>query len=77
MAPYPVNDSQLAVYLTFTFLSIVVSIVVYCVYQHSCSFKTLDVDSYISFYVSVSKDKKGVMSDDETDKSANKERLLY
>ena len=31
---YPVDDSQLTLYLVFTFLSIVVSLAVYCMYYH-------------------------------------------
>ena len=34
MEKYLVEDSQLTIYLVFTLLSLVVSLVVYCSYQH-------------------------------------------
>lgn len=34
MSDFPVDDTQIVIYLTFTFLSIAISIIVFCVYQH-------------------------------------------
>jgi hypothetical protein len=42
MGDFPVDDGQLAVYLVFTFLSLAVSIAVYCLTFHG--FKFADPD---------------------------------
>ncbi len=50
MGDFPVDDSQLAVYLVFTFLSLAVSIAVYCLYFHGFKFADGDYAQHISFY---------------------------
>lgn len=78
MESQPINNSQLAVYLTFTLLSIAISIVVYCIYQHADNIAEDDVRSYTSFYISVCKENKTELFDDsDIDKRANQQRLLY
>lgn len=53
MSDFPVNNTQIAIYLTFTFLSIAISIVSYCVYQHGFNLSEGDCNSYNCFYKNV------------------------
>lgn len=75
MAAYPVSDTQVAVYLSFTFLSILVSIMVYCLYQHGFNLAGTDIRSYTSFYISITREHQRIISDDTTNKT-NNDRLL-
>jgi hypothetical protein len=54
MGDFPVDDSQLAVYLLFTFLSLAVSIAFYCLYFHGFKFSDGDYAQHVSFYAEVS-----------------------
>lgn len=51
---YEVNDGQLALYLTFTFLSLVISLVVYCFYHHAFRLSDLDYSHSISTFAKIS-----------------------
>lgn len=42
MGDFPVDDGQLAVYLVFTFLSLALSIAVYCLTFHGFKFSDPD-----------------------------------
>lgn len=42
MGTFPVDDGQLALYLVFTFISLAISIAVYCLYFHGCKFSDAD-----------------------------------
>lgn len=48
-----VDDGQLTIYLVFTFLSILVSLVGYCIYQHTGKMATRDYHRYLKFYIEV------------------------
>jgi hypothetical protein len=54
MGSFPVDDSQLALYLAFTFLSLAVSIAVYCLYFHGFKFADSDYARHVRFYAKVS-----------------------
>lgn len=51
---YEVNDSQLALYLTMTFLSLAISLVVYCFYHHAFRMSDLDYSQTISTFAKIS-----------------------
>lgn len=55
MGDFPVDEGQLAVYLVFTFLSLAVSVAVYCLTFHGFKFSDLDYTYHISFFAEVSK----------------------
>jgi len=76
MPKYPIDDTELTIYLIFTLLSIVVSICVYFIYQH---FNTLAEDDFCrvtNFYVSVANRDKELFSEAGSVKSTPKQRLL-
>lgn len=54
MGSFPVDDSQLALYLVFTFLSIALSIAVYCLYYHGFKFADSDYANHVKFFAKVS-----------------------
>ena len=76
MSNYPIDDTQLAIYLTFTLLSIVVSTCFYCVYQHFNTLAEEDFSRLTNFYVSVANRDKEIFSEAESVKSNPKQRLL-
>ena len=76
MPNYPIDDSQLAIYLTFTFLSIVISICVYCIYQHFNTLADEDFRRLTNFYVSVYRKDKELFSETDSIKNTPKQRLL-
>lgn len=55
MGTFPVDDSQLALYLAFTFLSLAVSIVAYCAYNHLFKLGDPDYADYVQVFAKVSK----------------------
>ena len=55
MKDYPVQQSELAVYLVFTFLSLVTSLVCYCLYQHCLGSADRDYSTYTQFFIDVAK----------------------
>jgi hypothetical protein len=63
METYPVDNSQIAVYLTFTFLSVVVSVCVYCIYNHFNTFADEDFNRLTNFYISVCQNNKESFSE--------------
>jgi hypothetical protein len=50
MATHPVEEPQLTLYLVFTLLSIAISTVTYCLYQHGLDLADQDHARYIKFY---------------------------
>ena len=51
---YEVNDGQLALYLTMTFLSLAVSLVVYCFYHHAFRMSDPDYSLTVSTFAKIS-----------------------
>lgn len=51
---YPVDDGQLALYLTFTFLSLVASLIVYCFYHHAFHLSDKDYSNTIATFAKIS-----------------------
>ena len=54
MGDYPVDGGQLALYFTFTFLSIIASLVLYFFYQHCQGFVDKDHQEYIRIFAEIS-----------------------
>ena len=54
MGEFPVDDAQLITYLVLTFASIVVSVVVYCMYYHVFCFGDGDYLEHITILADIS-----------------------
>lgn len=50
---YPVDNHQLTIYLVFTCLSIVASLIVYFAYQHCLGLAEKDHQEYLQFFIDV------------------------
>lgn len=55
MPNYVVNDTQLTVYLIFTLLSILISALFYCAYQHCLGLSQKDHQTFTKFYIEVAR----------------------
>jgi len=53
MGDFPVDNSELALYFVFTLLSILVSLIIYCYYQHFSPLSVKDHQERLNIFVAI------------------------